>query len=327
MKGGNEMRRIKYLAVLACVGLVSTSLFAASKKQGHKKNSSRISASVFTKPGPKLSSKEAQALSLTAGEIIRETDLSRRDLQNEDLKGAKSDINKALILVKIAERAAPKMILETKIRSGNLSFTDKREIPNYVVPIYDELEDVSVLAPVFSAKEHAEKRQGVSSATGPMGIGLDEEMLQTKVSLDVGLAKSQLLKAQKAVAARQIKVADRELERLETDVIFSYSQEDRPLLTVRANLILAKKEIEASHYKEAQAALDEARSALEEYAKSASSSRLSAINQLEDKIKDLDMQVKNAEGKKIASPKDVPPALTSGPKHLDHWWNKVRGWF
>ncbi len=321
------MKKSKRFGIAVCAGLLSTNVFAASKQHNQKKNSSSISASVFTKPGPKLSSQEAQALSLTAGEIIRESDLARRDLQDENLKGAKSDIGKALILVKIAERAAPKTVLETKIQSGNLSFTDKREVPNYVIPIYDELEDVSVLSPVFAAKKRAAEKQGVSSGEGPMGIGLDEEMLQTKVSLDVGLAKSQLLKAKKAVTAKKIKMADRRLERLETDVIFSYAQEDQPLLTVRANLILAKKAILSSRYQEAQAALDDAHSALEEYAKSASPSRLSAINRLEEKIKDLGLQVKNQEGKKVKSPKDVSPALTAAPNHLDLWWNKVRGWF
>ncbi len=320
---------MKWFGTLVCAGAFSTNVFATSQKHSHsqKKDSSRIKASVFTKPGPKLSSREAQALSLTAGEIIRETDLARRDLQDENLKGAQSDIGKALILVKIAERAAPKTILETKIQSGKLSFTDKREIPNYIIPIYDELENVSVMSPVFAAKKHEAEKQGVSSGEGPLGIGVDEEMLQTKVSLDIGLAKSQLLKAQKAVKGKQIKIADRHLERLETDVIFSYAQEDRPLLTVRANLILAKKALLSSRYKEAQAALDQAHSALEEYAKSANPSRLSAVNKLEDKIKALDDQIKEEEGKKVNSPKDVPPALSAAPHHLDHWWNKVRGWF
>ncbi len=322
-----EMRKIKCFGTLVCAGFLSMNVFAASKQHNQKKSSSRIKASVFTKPGSKLSAREAQALSLTAGEIIRETDLARRDLQDENLKGAQSDIGKAMILVKIAEQAAPKTILETKIQSGKLIFTDKREIPNYIIPIYDELENVSVLAPVFAAKKHAAEKQGISSSEGPMGIGVDEEMLQTKVSLDVGLAKAQLLKAQRAAKAKQIKAADRYLERLETGVIFSYAQEDRPLLTVRANLILAKKALLSSRYQEAQAALDAAHSALEEYAKSASSSRLSAINKLEDKIKALDDQIKGEEGKNIKSPKDISPALSAAPHHLDHWWNKVRGWF
>lgn len=288
-------------------------------------SSARISASVISKPGPQLNAKEAQALSLAAGEIVRQSNFAVRALENQNLSEAKSDVAKALTLVKIVEQAAPRTIIETKISSGKLVFKDNKSVPDSIIPIYDELEGVSVLEPVIAAKKRSLAKS--SGAPGTMGVGLDEEMVQTSVSLDVALAKFQLLKAKAALLAKNEKAASRALERLDTDVIFSYAQEDRPLLTVRDNLILAKKAILASRYAEAQAALDAAKTALEEYSKSSKNSHAEEADILRSKISDLEDSVKSQEEKKPGSPADISPKVSSAPAHLDHWWNKVRGWF
>lgn len=288
-------RRILFGALL---GALPVNLYAAS----------RISAEVETKPGAKLSAEESRALSLSAAQILKHVNQARVAIGKKDLKAASQNVEQGLTLVKIINETVPAYKVETKIKAGGLTYVDKEDSKPVIVPVYEELQRVAVMAPIEAAKKAAQKE---ATAAG-VPVAVDVELVHTRTDLNVELAQVGLQAAKDALQKEDSKAADGALATVQTGVIFGYTKVDLPLEKVRENLMVAKALVDSGKAKEARAALEVAGDALEEYEKTAGQNRAK-------EAKDL-----RAEMQKLS--KDIEANSKGASDKIMDWWDRVRRW-
>lgn len=268
----------------------------------------RITAEVRTKPAAKLSAEESRALSLAAAEILKHVNAARADIGRKDLKAAGAHVDQGLVLVRIVNETVPAFQVETTIKAGQLSYVDKEDSKLPIVPVYNELQRLSVMAPVEAAKKDAQKDAGKSGVP----VAVDVELIHTRADLNVELAREGLQAAKDNLQKDDAKAADSALAAVQTGVIFGYTRMDLPLEKVRENLMLAKNLVDAGKTKEAKIALGVAGDALAEYEKGAGANRANESKALRGEIQKLSQGIEN--GAQGAS------------DQIMGWWDKVRGW-
>jgi len=265
---------------------------------------SRITAEVQTRPAAKLNAEESRALSLAAAEILKHVNEARMAIGKKDMKAAGAHVDQGLVLVKIINETVPTFQVETTIKAGQLNYVDKENSKLPIVPIYDELQRVSVMAPVEAAKKEASK-SGVP-------VAVDVELIHTRADLNVDLAREGLQAAKDSIQKDDSRTADNALASIQTGVIFNYAKMDLPLEKIRENLLLAKNLVDVGKNKEAKAALDVAGDALMDYEKGAGVSRASESKALREEIQKLSQDIeKNSKG---------------AADQIMGWWDKVRKW-
>lgn len=269
---------------------------------------SRITAEVNAKPGAKLSAEESRALSLSAAQVLKHVNQARSAIGKKDLKTADLNVDQGLVLVRIINETVPVYKVETRIKAGDLTYVDKEDSKPAIVPLYEELQRVSVMAPIEAAKKAAQKEAAASGVP----VAVDVELVHTRTELNVELARAGLQAAKEALQKKDAKAADGALATVQTGVIFGYAKVDLPLEKVRENLVLAKAMVDSGKAKEARAALEVAGDALEEYEKGAGQNRANEAKNLRSEMKKLSSEIE-ADGKGASE------------KIMD-WWNLVRGW-
>ena len=269
---------------------------------------SRISAEVETKPGAKLSAEEGRAVSLSAAQILKHVNQARTAIGIKDLKAARQNVDQGLVLVKIINETLPAYKVETKIKAGELTYVDKEDSKPVIVPVYEELQRVAVMAPIEAAKKAAQKE----AAAAGVPVAVDVELVHTRTDLNVELANVGLQAAKEALQKEDAKAADNALATVQTGVIFGYTKVDLPLEKVRENLILAKALVDSGKAKEARVAIEVAGDALEEYEKGAGQNRAK-------EAKDL-----RAEMQKLS--KDIEANSKGASEKIMDWWDQVRKW-
>ena len=288
-------RRLLFGALL---GALPVNLHAAS----------RISAEVETKPGAKLSVEEGRALSLSAAQILKHVNQARSALTKKDLKAASQNVDQGLVLVKIINETVPAYKVETKIKAGELTYVDKEDAKPVIVPVYEELQRVAVMAPIEAAKKAVQKE---AAAVG-VPVAVDVDLVHTRTDLNVELANVGLQAAKEALQKEDPKTADNALATVQTGVIFGYTKVDLPLEKVRENLMLAKALVDSGKAKEARVALEVAGDALEEYEKGAGQNRAK-------EAKDLRVELQ-----KLSN--DIEANSKGASKKIMDWWDRVRKW-
>ena len=117
----------------------------------------RITARVDTKADVTLSAAEQRAVSIAAGRLLRHTYDARAALKAEDRKQATAEIAKAQKLAAIIEQAVPSYTVKSQIAAGDLSYEDEDTLKPTIIPIFDELDKVSLVAPLRQAKAEKDK--------------------------------------------------------------------------------------------------------------------------------------------------------------------------
>lgn len=268
----------------------------------------RISAQVETKPAGKLSAEESRALSLSAAHMLKHVHQARLAIGKKDVKAASQNVDKGLVLVDIINQTVPAYKVETKIKAGELTYVDQADARPAIVPVYEELQRVSVLAPIEAAKKAAQQEAAVAGVP----VAVDVELIHTRTELNVELAAIGLRAAKDALQKDDSKAADAALATVQTGVIFGYTKMDLPLEKVRENLLLAKSLVDSGKAKEARAALEVAGDALEEYEKGAGKNRAKEAKDLQ------------AEMQKLA--KDIEVNDKGASEKILEWWDRVRKW-
>ncbi|WP_447980163.1 YfdX family protein [Candidatus Nitrospira bockiana] len=271
----------------------------------------RIQSAVNTEPHVNLSSEERRNISLAGGRILKHVDQARLAIKGKKKGDALSQIDKALTLVQILERSIPRYTVKTTIKAGELNYEDTDEVQPLRVPIYDEIDQVSILGPVEQAKrQEAEKAHRAGTP-----IVREVRLEHTRAELDLAHAKAELEDAKKALEEEHWDVADTALMSIQTDVVFTYIATDLPLEEARKNLSLARELVLQGRFGDAQLALQQASTALLEYEKAGAkehSSRIQAIR------KEMDEVRKTMDTKKNAK--------ETAAKIMD-WWGEITAWF
>lgn len=290
---------------LACLGLMTwmgcAGAFAAEP---------RIQSTVSSEPHVKLTAEERRDISLAGGRILKHVDQARQAIKGKKKGDALSQIDKALTLVQIAERTIPRYTVKTTIKAGELNYEDTDEVQPLRVPIYDEIDQVSVLGPVEQAKrQEAEKAQRAGAP-----IVHEVRLEHTRAELDLAHAKAELQDAKKALEEEHWDVADTALASIQTDVIFTYTATDLPLEEARKNLSLARDLVLQGRFGDAQVALQQVSMALLNYEKGDKehSSQIQAVRKEIEEVRKTMETKKNA--KEVAA------------KIMD-WWGEITAWF
>jgi hypothetical protein len=268
----------------------------------------RITAEVETKPGVKLSAEESRALSLSAAQILKHVDQARSAIGKKDFKAAGQNIDQGLVLVKIINQTVPTFKVETMIKAGTMTYVDNEDSKPAIVPVYEELQKVAVMAPIEAAKKAAQK----DAAAAGVPVAVDVQLVHTRTDLNVALAEAGLRAAKDALQKEDGKTADSALAAIQTGVIFGYTKVDLPLEKVRENLMLAKALVDAGKAKEARAALEVTGDALEEYEKSAGQNRAKDAKGLRAEVEKLS--------------KDIEANSAGASEKIMDWWDQVRKW-
>ena len=262
----------------------------------------RITARVDTKADVTLSAAEQRAVSIAAGRLLRHTYDARAALKAEDRKQAAAEIAKAQKLAAIIEQAVPSYTVKSQIAAGDLSYEDEDTLKPTIIPIFDELDKVSLVAPL---------RQAKAEGKTPAEAVVADELREVRVSLDLGVAKGGLDLAGIKLENDDIEGAEQALAAVMGSLHFSLLEVDLPLDRARENLMLAKAAIEEGDKIEARAVLAEAGRELNAYAKGTGETDNKEISQLREEMKALD-------GKLEAGKESKGFAAT-----IEGWWDRI----
>lgn len=272
-----------------------------------------ISAERISIPNKTLTNDEQRALYQAGNRLLMHVDRARQAIKEKNKESALDNVNKGLTLVQIIENAEPQYTVKTTIKSGNMVYQDENKVKPVWVPIYSELDEISMEAPITAVKTEAKKTGKMS---GVPEITLDDATLRGKISLDVNLAKDHLGSAKDALSAGKLDDADKVLAAIEANgVSFSFDLRDRPLIQARENLMEAQTMISEGKNQDAKIALQSASDALAEYTAISKGNRSSQVADVRKEIDSLNKEVTQGN-------KDKEGLL----KKITAIWDKVVHW-
>lgn len=276
-------------------------------------------------PTSRATAEDRRALSFAAGRILVHVDRARDALKQNNRQAATEQLNRALTLVDIINRTAPEYRVETTMRAGDLEYRDDSTVKPLLLPIYTELERVSVLGPVIRAKNEsgdeftadqasaANKKGSGTSMSQMMPIVEDVAIGATSVELDVDLAAKHLRVAKEHLDANRLREANAAMRAVQQGVILTYAETDAPLLEARQNLYLAASYAEEGDPQSARAALQRANAALESFGRQNAGGRAAETEQLRSQLSSLtDDLAKESEAK-----------LPEVARTIRELWNRV----
>lgn len=270
----------------------------------------RITAEVNTKADASLTGAEQRAVSVAAGRLLRHAYEARGALEAKDKAAATENIDKALSLVAIIEQAVPSYTVKSRISAGDLSYEDEDSVKPTIIPIFDELDKVSLIAPLRQAKAEKDKQTGETGKPAPVEVAGDV-VENVRVSLDLGVAKAGLSVAKEKLAKDDTDSAERALAMVMASLSYSLIEAELPLDRARENLMLAKAAIEDKDTAEAKAVLAEVGRELDAYAKGANEADRAAIATLRKEMSELSTKLKGDESDKglVAT--------------IEGWWDRI----
>ena len=310
--------------------------------QGQQQQAS-ITADVQVTSQGQLQEDERRALSLAAGRLLKHVHQARQAINQQHKQQAVGHIDKGLMLAQIIERAVPTYQVTARIQADNLTYEDKEQVKQLMVPIYAELEKVTLMGPLMAAKQEAGKNGGgghksmpgqpsqsgqpsrpssveqpSQSAMTPVVAGV--ELHHTHIMLDVSAAKEHLQAAKQALNNNKYEAADGALAAVQRGVNFAYVEVDLPLLRARENLMLAKAQVQAGQVQDARMLLEAAAQALETYAQHADKSRASQVQSLQKEIQNYAQQLPQQSQQGQQKNQKNQQAVV---EQIDEWWDRI----
>jgi len=283
------------------IAALAVSLFAATQAYA----TPRISADVKTTPNVSLSAGESRAISIAAGRLLKHTADARLAIMNEDEKTALANVEKGLSLARIIETAAPSYTVKAKIVAGDTVYEDEETVKLRIVPIVDELDKVSLLAPLQHARSEAARKNKVVGEP----VVADVSLHDTQVSLDTALAMAGLKAAKKKLEEGKLLEADLALGEVQESVFVSTVTDELPLDRAREDLLLARKNVDQGHLKKARADLDSAMASLKKFEATAAKVLADNSEALRDEIGDLSNVIEEEQ--------------EGATKKITAWWGRV----
>jgi YfdX protein len=293
----------------------------------------RITADVQVTSQGQLSEEERRALSLAAGRLLKHVHQARQATNQQQKQQAMGHIDKALTLVQIIESAVPTYQVTARIESGNMAYEEKEQVKQLMVPIYAELEKVTLMVPLMAAKQEAAKNGATthgsvsgkqsqqSSAEQPSRTAMTPvvagvEAHHTHIMLDVGAAEEHLQAAKQALNNNKYEVTDGALAAVQRGVSFAYIEVDLPLLRARENLMLAKAQVQAGQVQDARINLEAAAQALERYGQHADKSHASQVQSLQKEIQNYAQQLPPQAQQTQQQNQQVV-------EQINEWWDRI----
>lgn len=127
-----------------------------AKDAGKEKPKSRISSEITTTLNNTMTPEEMRNASVAAGRILKHAQQAREAVAAKNSKQALENIDKALTLVGIIETVQPSYKVTAKITAGDLTYSDSDVVKVAEVPLYQELDDLTMYYPVLKASHFAD---------------------------------------------------------------------------------------------------------------------------------------------------------------------------
>jgi YfdX protein len=296
----------------------------------------RITADVQVSPQGQLSEEERRALSMAAGRLLKHVHQGRQAINQQQTQQAIGHIDKGLTLVQIIENAVPTYQVTARIQSGNAIYEEKEQVKQLMVPIYAELEKVTLMAPLMAAKQEAAQNGGAAhgsmagkqsqqpsteqssqpsrAAMTPVVAGV--ELHHTHIMFDVSAAKEHLQAAKQALNNDKYKAADGALAAVQRGVNFAHVEVDLPLLRARENLMLAKAHVQAGQVQDARMTLEAVTQALQQYEQRADKARASQVQSLQKEIQNYAQQLPQ-QGQQTQQKNQ------QAVEQINEWWDRI----
>ena len=266
----------------------------------------RIQAAVTVEPVVPVSDEERRATYVAAGRILKHVDQARTALTKKDRGEATRHVTQAVLLTDIIRASLPVYDVKAKISAGDLTYEDREQVQETVVPIFDELERAALLSPVKDAKIDAQ-----DDATQATAV-VDVELVHTRAELDIDLARLHLDAALAEIKGRDFEAAVASLGAIQTGVRLSRVEIDLPLERARSNLMLARDRVDEGRLEDARFALRVAMDALDDYQAMAQEARAKEASALKAEMARLQNTLQGNAGKA----RDM----------IDAWWDLLSEW-
>ncbi len=302
--------RKKTLSRTAIIVSIFTFALAAQTAQSME---NKITANTEVKPITSLSDKESQALSLSAGRVLKHTEAARQKVADKNKDSALEEIAQGLKLISIIDNTVPKHKVITDIKSDDISYHDEEEIAQRYIAIFNEsfLEDI--VTPVLQTKNSGKKDKSIAPVEDISVLG------HTSMKLDVIMAKRKLTLAQNDLKAGKYDDADLALASIQSSaVVFEFDETELPLVEAADNLLLSKTEANEGKYTEALATLKQASSDLKNYQELTGEDRAAEVKKLN---KEIDEMTKSLDGKK-----DLKSGMETIGDKITSWWDRTIKW-
>jgi hypothetical protein len=275
----------------------------------------KITANTDVKAISSLSDKESQALSISAGRVLKHTESARQKVLDKNKEGALAEITQGLKLINIIENTAPKHKVVTDIVSEGITYHDEEEVTQRYVAVFNESFIDDIITPVIQTK-----KTGKSNKDNIIAPVKDYSVLShTSVKLDVIFAKRKLMQAQKQLNKDNFDDAGLALASIQSSgIIFEFDEIELPLVEAAKNLFLSKFEANEGKYIEALATLKQASSDLKKYEELAGESRAAEVKKLH---KEIDKMTKSLDGKK-----DLKSGMEKIEGKIASWWDRTVKW-
>lgn len=254
------------------------------------------------------------------GTKTRRSEQNRTEMQNPKAKLSR-DVSQLLMSTEKARTAISQRKHQQATRDVNQALNDANTAVSEhsgadLVPIYTELERMSVIEPIMRARNNNNRTgsadRTATAAQNKRPVAVHEVVGgETSVSLDVNAAQKHLQAAQQALSKNDWKTADQDLKAVQDSVVVESVAADMPLLRVRENLVLARSSAEAGHYQRASEQLRAASRALEAYEKSSTAHRQDADRLRNDINSYAQTMAKNH---------------SDAPNKIESWWNNTTEW-
>jgi hypothetical protein len=204
------------------------------------------------------------------------------------------------IVLIVIERSI--LMRKTPIAVGDLSYEDEDTLTPTIIPIFDESDKVSLVAPL---------RQAKAEGKAPAEVVAADELREVRVSLDLGLAKAGVDMAKTKLEKRRSRGRGAGPGGGHGQPAFHPDGGRSTQNQVRENLMLAEVAIEAGDTADAKAALAEAGRELDAYAKDTGEADKKAIARLRDEMKALEGKLEKGEkGKGFTTT-------------IESWWDRI----
>lgn len=292
-----------------------------------------ISGDIDVKLASPRSAEQKRALSASAALLLTHVDAARKAVGKEDRKAALTQIDKALKLSRIIAQSAPRYVVTTTIRSGDLKYQDREQVRGTLVPIYDELRQVSVLGPVEAAKRQSARVAQPGTAITDIDLQRTRVLLSTEAAqAHLGAARAALAGKGEAKGEARWEDADAALSAVQSGVIFEFVETSLPLLKASQNLALARARLsgKGADLADARAALIEAADALDSFAETATGTTAEEAGQMVIAIRaladDLESNAVQGKGKRRGQGQAMIARTGQQTGQIDRWWNKVSDW-
>ncbi len=265
----------------------------------------RIEASVDIQPTARLSADEKVSLSVAAGQILNHVNKAREALSDNNRTFAQQNVNKAITLAETIQTAIPDVKVSTEIKTEKKDYKHTEMVKPLVVPVYEELNLLTLFEPVKRARKEEKIRKG--------GLVSDVDVLVSRALLDVGYSQKMLKRAKLSLDQGNPKVASGYLGDIQSNVILEQVAADFPLNEAQTNMLLAKGALEDKRYDAARSYLEKASDALERFARSAGENTQKAVGDMRAEIKSMANNL--AQKDEVAREK------------ITTWWDNLSGWF